>query len=55
VPIIDRSPRFENVIIAAGHNMLGLSMATATGKLVSELAETGPCHVDPSFYRATRF
>ena len=47
--------RIENVLIAAGHNMLGLSMATATGKLVAELAEGGRCHVDPSFYRATRF
>ena len=32
LPIIDRSPKFENVMISAGHNMLGLSMATATGK-----------------------
>ena len=38
LPIIDRSPKYENVIIAAGHNMLGLSMAPATGKLVAELA-----------------
>jgi len=27
LPIIDRSPRLENVMIAAGHNMLGLTMA----------------------------
>ena len=26
-PIIDRSPAMKNVWIAAGHNMLGLSMA----------------------------
>ena len=38
LPIIDRSPTYENVYIAAGHNMLGLSMATATGKLIAELA-----------------
>ena len=37
LPIIDRSPAFDNVFIAAGHNMLGLSMAPATGKLVAEL------------------
>ena len=41
VPVIDRSPTLENVFIAAGHNMLGLSMAPATGKLVAELV-TGP-------------
>ena len=37
LPIIDRSPTLHNVMIAAGHNMLGLSMAPATGKLVAEL------------------
>ena len=37
LPVIDRSPAASNVLIAAGHNMLGLSMATATGKLVAEM------------------
>ncbi len=55
LPIIDRTPRFENVYIAAGHNMLGLSMATATGKLVAELIEGRAPHIDPSPYRVARF
>ncbi len=55
LPIIDRTPRFENVYIAAGHNMLGLSMATATGKLVAELIEGRTPHIDPSPYRVGRF
>ncbi len=55
LPIIDRSPKYENVIIAAGHNMLGLSMAPATGRLVAELAEGASPHLDPSPYRASRF
>ncbi len=55
VPIIDRSPAHENVFIAAGHNMLGLSMATATGKLIAELAKGAAPHVDPSPYRVSRF
>ena len=29
--------RSENVLIAAGHNMLGLSMAPATGKKIAEM------------------
>ncbi len=37
VPIIDRSPTMDNVPIAAGHNMLRVSMSPATGKLVAEL------------------
>jgi D-amino-acid dehydrogenase len=55
LPIIDRSSKYENVFIAAGHNMLGLSMAPATGKLVSELINATATHVDPKPYRVGRF
>jgi D-amino-acid dehydrogenase len=55
LPIIDRSPSYENVFIAAGHNMLGLSMATASGKLIAELAAGAAPHVDPAPYRVSRF
>ncbi len=54
-PIIDRSRELENVYIAAGHNMLGLSMAPATGKLVAELLAGRMPHIDPAPYAATRF
>jgi D-amino-acid dehydrogenase len=54
-PIIDRSPLMQNVVMAAGHNMLGMSMAPATGKLVAELFGAGPAHIDPAPYRADRF
>lgn len=54
-PIIDKSPAFSNVFIAAGHNMLGVSMAPATGKLVSELIDGEQPHIDPAPYRVTRF
>jgi len=54
-PIIDRSPALANVWIAAGHNMLGLSMAPATGKLITELVGASSPHVDPSPYAVTRF
>ena len=50
LPIIDKSPRFSNVWIAAGHNMLGLSMATGTGRLVQELIDEQQPHIDPSPY-----
>jgi D-amino-acid dehydrogenase len=55
LPVIDRSPALSNVIVAAGHNMLGLSMAPATGKLVAELAAGGPTHLDPAPYAVSRF
>jgi len=37
MPIIDRSPEQENLIIATGHGMLGLTLATGTGKIVCDL------------------
>lgn len=55
VPVIDKSPRFENLYLAAGHNMLGLSMAPATGKLVAEIVAGDTPHVDPAPYCIARF
>jgi D-amino-acid dehydrogenase len=54
LPVIDRSPAMANVMIAAGHNMLGLSMATATGKLVAELLGGEKPHIDSLPYRLSR-
>lgn len=48
------SPIMRNVLIAAGHTMLGLSMATATGRLASEILGEVPPHIDPSPYRLDR-
>lgn len=53
-PFIDRSPIMDNVLIAAGHNMLGLSMAPATGKLVAELLDGQTPHIDPEPYALRR-
>ncbi len=55
VPIIDYAPALRNVLIAAGHNMLGVSMAPATGKLVAELLAGATPHLDPAPYRLARF
>jgi D-amino-acid dehydrogenase len=55
MPIIDRSPAMGNVWIAAGHNMLGVSMAPATGKLVAELLGGRTPHLDPSPFAVARF
>jgi D-amino-acid dehydrogenase len=55
VPIIDRAPRYRNVLVAAGHNMLGLSMAPATGRLVAELLSDEAPSIDPRPYRISRF
>jgi D-amino-acid dehydrogenase len=55
MPIIGPSCNYSNVWIAAGHNMLGLSMSPATGKLISELVTGVPAHIDPAPYSVTRF
>jgi D-amino-acid dehydrogenase len=55
LPIIDHSPPMENVLIAAGHNMLGVATAPATGKLVAELLGRQTPHLDPEPYRLRRF
>lgn len=55
VPIIDRSPVMENVLIAAGHNMLGVSMAPATGRLVAEMLSGTVPHLEVGRYTLARF
>jgi D-amino-acid dehydrogenase len=55
LPIIDHPPGLKNVTIAAGHNMLGMTMAPRTGKLVSELVGRETPHIDPYPYRINRF
>ena len=54
-PIIDTAPAMRNVLVAAGHNMLGLSMGAATGRLVSEMIAGDEPHLDPSHYAIDRF
>ena len=54
-PIIDRSPAMENVFIAAGHNMLGLTLCTATGKLIAELVAGESPHIDLAPFALSRF
>lgn len=54
-PVIDCCPGFSNVYLATGHNMLGLSMAPATGRLIAELITGETPHLDRSMYTATRF
>src|SRR5207253_2003091 len=54
-PVLDRSPALANVWIAAGHNLLGMSMAPASGKLIAEMLSEEKPHIPPQPYAATRF
>jgi D-amino-acid dehydrogenase len=55
LPIIGPAPRLSNVLLATGHNMLGLSLGASTGKLVAELLAGETPHIDPTPYAVTRF
>ena len=55
VPIIGPTDSFANLIVATGHQMLGLQSATGTGKLVADLALNRVTEIDPHPFRATRF
>jgi D-amino-acid dehydrogenase len=55
LPIIGRVRRMANAYLATGHNMLGLSLATATGKLITEIIQDRDTHIDPTPYRPDRF
>lgn len=54
LPFMDWSPRLQNVMIAAGHNMIGISVGPASGKLVAELLDRTQPHIDPHPYRLSR-
>ncbi len=55
VPVIGRTKRYPNLLLATGHQMLGLQSATGTGKLVADLALGKTPDVDPKPFRADRF
>jgi D-amino-acid dehydrogenase len=55
LPIIGPSPALANVWLAAGHNMLGLSMAPATGRLIAEMIVGDEPHLNPRPYSPRRF
>jgi D-amino-acid dehydrogenase len=54
LPILDRTPRFENVWIAAGHGMLGISTAPATGRLLAERLGGRAPHIAPEPFALRR-
>ena len=51
IPCIGQSPTLPNAWIAAGHSMLGTSMAPATGKLLAELLTGNQTHIDSRPYK----
>ncbi|MYD63300.1 MAG: FAD-dependent oxidoreductase [Gemmatimonadetes bacterium] len=55
VPFLGRAPGVENVIVAAGHAMIGISLGPVTGKLVAELISDEVPSIDLSALKVDRF
>jgi D-amino-acid dehydrogenase len=46
LPVIGRSRKFDNLVIASGHGILGVSLGPVTGKLVAQLVCGEPLDFD---------
>ncbi len=55
LPIIGRSNIFENLILATGHGMLGITHGPVTGQLISQIIADEPPAVDLTLLKADRF
>ncbi len=55
LPIIGGVPGLENLCMATGHGMLGVSMSALTGLLVSEYLGGGPTSLDLAPFSVARF
>ena len=55
LPCIGRAPRVGNVLVAAGHGMIGMATAMASGKLAAEIVTGADPHLDPAPYSLERF
>lgn len=55
LPILSRSESFENLFIAAGHAMLGMSLGPISGKVISQLVNEEKTDVDLAPFRLNRF
>ncbi|MDH3659952.1 MAG: FAD-dependent oxidoreductase [Alphaproteobacteria bacterium] len=55
LPVIDRSPHFENVYLAFGHGHTGLIAGAVTGRIISDLIGGRTPSIDMTPYRIDRF
>ncbi len=55
LPLIGRAEALDNLTVATGHAMLGITLAPATGELVASILEGTPPPFDPAPFRVGRF
>ena len=55
LPVLGRAPGLDNLVLATGHGMLGVTMSAGTGQLVGELVTGRPPSLDLAPFAAARF
>lgn len=55
LPYIGRSKANENVVIATGHSMLGMSLGPGTGRLVANIIDERPLPINMAPFATDRF
>ena len=55
LPIFGRAARVQNLVLATGHGMLGVTMSAATGLLIAELVGGQPASLDLAPFAPSRF
>ncbi len=55
LPYIGRTMKYSNLVTAAGHAMLGMSLAPVSGKLVSEIVTGSTPSIDCTLLRPERY
>lgn len=55
LPYIGKSDKFDNLVYATGHAMMGLSLGPATGKLVQEIIDDKKTSVDLTPFNPERY
>ena len=55
MPILGRSARVQNLTLATGHGMLGVTMSAATGRLIGELLSGREASLDLAPFSPARF
>jgi D-amino-acid dehydrogenase len=55
LPYIGRVKKINNLVVATGHSMLGLSLGAGTGKLVDEIINDKKVSMDISVFNPERF
>ena len=55
LPYIGKVKKWNNVVVATGHAMLGLSLGAGTGKLVNEIINETPVSMNITPFDVERF